>query len=364
MQCLENIIGLSRRNCDCFQEDRPTDYNVSKSGIYLDELEGLSIRGVDTSVDCGDASPWSLMTNAISNGILRFKTDLLSAVRQRFKERFTEFDGIIGLRVFNDAMPSNQLGALNGIKIDSNCIKGSMFILKKIDAFFDTDLVDLPVKIYQTGSNTPVAEFTIDATANVRHTNTLDPVVELPLWIDGYDEFAYYIVYDLPLGVAPLNNKLHGCSPCMGKAKFASMNPWHQWIEIGGIASPLYVSTDLLDMIGTNSYGYGLNLHANVICKKSSMICDDNDDFDFENDEIALHIAYSIRLAAGISLFNLILQRPDSAYVAINEEQINFLISQYSEDYKNRLQYLAINIQPNSDCYTCGDQMAVGNILA
>lgn len=364
MECLNQIIGLSRKNCECFVDDRPADYNVSKSELYLDELEGLSVRGIDTAIDCGDESPWDMMETAIANAKLRFRTDLLTSIKSRFKDRFAEFDGVIGQRIFNDALPTNVLNPLLGIKVKSNCIKGSVMILKAIDAYFDTDLVDLPVKIYRTDSDIPFAEFTIDATANVKHHNALDPQIQMPLHIDGYEEFAYYIVYDLPLGVKPLNNKLQGCAPCSGKEKWRQLNPWYQYIEMGGISTALFTSTSLLELVGTNSYAYGLNLHAKITCTKSSIICDENDTMDFVNDEVAMHIAYAIRLAAGVSLFNLILQRPDSAFVAINEEQINYLIGAYQDDYAKRMQYIATNIVPNNDCLICDQNMSMGTILA
>lgn len=364
MTCLENIIGISQKDCECFEDDRPADYDLSKSGLYLDELEGLTIRGIDSSTDCGDESVWSIIQNAIDNAILRFRTDLLTGIRQRFKERFAEFDGILGLRVFNSPLDASLVKPMDGIKIYSNCIKGSVFYLKGIETFFDTDLTDMPVRIYRTGTQDPIFTFTVDATANARHVNLFSVPIELPLWIDGFDDFSYYIVYDIPLGVLPLNTQLMTCPTCTDKKKWITQHPWYHWVDMGGIASPLYTTIGVLDLIATNRNSYGLNLLAKITCKKSSIICDENDTMDFEDDEIAMHIAYAIRLAAGISLLTTILQRPDSSFVALNEEQINHLINVYGQDYQNRMQYISINAEPNNECFVCNDQMGMGSILA
>lgn len=358
MGCLDNIVGLTQKDCECFTDDRPDDYNISKSGLYLDELKGLNVTNIDTSVDCGEESVWSLMLTELKNGERKFRTDLLTSISQRFKERFNHFSGTIGLRSYNNVVSAGQLDDLVGLRLESNCIKGSCFVLYGIDAHFDATVVAMPVKIYRTGIEAPIHEFTIDTEANLRKVNTLANPIELPLSIAGVDEFNYSIVYDVPVGVKPLNTKLYTCSCSRLESE------WSVWLIIDGINGPLFTTTSALDSYSTSKLTYGLNLVSEIKCKKGSIICDEGLDLDFENDEIALQIAYAIQECSGVLLLTELLTRPDSAFVALNEELTLSLIEGYTESYNDRIQYIALNVSPNNDCFTCSDQTQMVGILA
>lgn len=355
MGCLDNIVGLSRKDCECYTDDRPDGWNESKSGIYLDELPGLTQAQINSSIECGDGSIWDIMERALENGERKFRTDLLSNLRQRFKERYLPFNGVIGMSQKNG---SPAVDNLMGLRIESNCIKGSCLTLKGIDTFFDTDIAALEVNIYRSGTEAPIHTFNVEAVAFEKKTNTLATPIELPLWIDGTDEFSYSIVYTLPPGVKPLNNKLYTCS-CDRKS-----SAWSVWATVDGIKTSAFTTTYALDNLSGTSYTYGLNLSAEIECKKGSIICEDGEDWDFKNDDIALQIATAIQSISAVHLLLDILTRPDTVAVAINEEQTNALISMYSEDYENRIEYLALNIDPNNDCFICSNQMKGVGILA
>ena len=61
--CFENIIGLSRTPCPCV-EDLNADAVVSESGLFLDELDGLSINMLNAGVDCGQGTLWEMLARA------------------------------------------------------------------------------------------------------------------------------------------------------------------------------------------------------------------------------------------------------------------------------------------------------------
>lgn len=357
MTCLENIVGLSRKDCECFDDPRPGDWDTSKSGLFLDELPGLEQQNISASTDCGEGSVWDIMTRALENGTLRFRTDLLSAIKQRYKDRFQPFNGTIGMAVFNGTTPS--LDVMHGIRLESNCLKGSCFILKEICAYFDTTTTGLiEVNIYRSGIETPLHTFTIDSEADVKKSNVLPNPIELPLWIDGVDEFNYHIVYDLPGGVKPLNTKLYSCT-CKRKN-----SKWSAWITADGVRGPSFTSTAALDTLSSQTYTYGLNLVSEIKCKKGAIICEDNEEFDFQNDEIALQIAYAIQAISGALLAQELVAAPDTVEVALNEEALIAMGNAWLRDYEERLQYIAVNIEPNNDCFICSGQIAVVGIKA
>lgn len=357
MTCLEKIIGLSRKDCECFVADRPVDYNVSLSGLFLDELPGVSQFAIATSIECGEGSIWDIMNRALENGEKLFTTDLLSNMAQKFKDAFKTFEGIIGKREFNGEVPDSILNDLHGIRIESNCIKGSCIIIKGVEAFFDTTLVGVVATIYRTGDDNPFDTFTFDTEAGIKKVTILATPIELELFIDGLDEFNYSIVYDLPPGVKPLNTQF-GCACSSNRKK----NGWDHWLLAEGISSPAFTTVAALDDTAGSDFTFGLNLNAKIFCKKSTIICEDGNPLDFENDEIALQIAHAIQRIAAVFMLTEILEGPDTAKFAMNEEMLNHLIGQYSEDYDNRVQYIALHITPNNDCYVCNDQIAVTGI--
>lgn len=356
MGCLDKIVGLTRKDCECFTTGRPADYADSVSGLYLDELTGLTQKAIETSTDCGEGTIWDIMLRALENGHRRFRTDLLSNLNRNYKERFPPFEGIIGDKTFNGTAPTVQDNYVMGLRIDSNCIKGSCFILKGIESYFDTDFLGLDVNIYRSDCPDPIDTFTIDATAFKKKINTLPTPIELPLYIDGLDEFYYSLVYTLPVGVKPLNTKLQ-CK-CNNNKK----RKWRLWADIGGIITPSFTTVEALDDLGSNDFTYGMNMNAQILCKKAEIICQEGHVWDFENDEIALQIAHAIQEISGVILINEVLMRPDSAYFQLNAEQLSQIGAQLASSYQDRVDYLSLNIKPNNDCWICGDQMKMVGI--
>ena len=350
MECLEKIVGLSRKDCECFDDPRPDDWNESKSGLYLDELAGLTQKNIDTSKDCGEGSIWDIMEKALENGVRTFRTDLLSSVNNRWKSRLPKFEGQIGKKDFNGAAPQTE--PLMGVRLESNCIKGSCMVLSGIDTFFDTTLAALPVKIYRSDCEDPIEEFDVATESFKRKVNKFDTPIELPLYIEGLEEFYYNIVYDLPAGVEPCNTKI-ACSCNKNKKR-----PWALWVGVGGVKGPLFTTVSALDDYTTTDFTYGFNLVCQISCKKSTIICQEGHVWDFENDDVSLQMAHAIQEISGVNLINEILTRPDSAYFALNEEQLMGLGAQYSSSYQDRISYLSMNIEPsNNDCFICNDQM-------
>lgn len=349
MECLEKIVGLSRKDCECFTDDRPDNWNESLSGLYLDELSGLTQKNIETSTDCGEGSIWDIMQKALENGQRTFQTDLLSSVNNRWKSRLPKFEGQIGKKQFNGSAP--QIDNLMGMRIESNCIKGSCMVLSGIDTFFDTTIAALEVNIYRSDLPDAIETFTVETEAYKRKVNKFATPYTLPLYIEGLEEFYYSIVYTIPAGAKPLNTKL-ACSCNRNKKR-----PWALWVHAGGISTDGFTTVSALDDLSTTDYTYGFNLTCQIFCKKATIICQEGHVWDFENDEISLQIAHAIQEIAGVKLINEILTRPDSAYFALNEEQLMGLGAQYASSYEDRIKYLSINIEPgNNDCFVCNNQ--------
>ena len=92
-KCLHDVVGLTRGECACVQ-DYEEDYSRSLSGYYVDEVQGMALRGLDNVGGCRPL--WEKMIAARDNAINRFRTDALIAI-EKYKEKVrTPFSGDIG----------------------------------------------------------------------------------------------------------------------------------------------------------------------------------------------------------------------------------------------------------------------------
>ena len=271
MECLDNVIGITRKECACFADDKPVGSELSKSGLYLDELSGLSMEQINSSSDCGDGSVWDIMQTAVSNGEIKVRTDLLTLLNANYKDAYSKFSGIVGMRSYNGTLaPSKDL---QGLKFSSKDIEGAFFVLKEIDAYFNETTVDeITINIYQKGIEAPLYTFDIDTEANKVKKNILSTPIKLPLHVDGYEDLEYYILYSKHATAKPLNNKLYSCSCTRGKAD------WSQWDEFSGLNVDTFTSVSELESENVDSYLYGLGLIIQIGCEKSTIICKEGED--------------------------------------------------------------------------------------
>jgi len=359
MECLNEIIGLSQKECECFEGDKPANANVSKSGLFLDELPGLELKMIDAAEDCGEGNVWERMLKAVTAAEINTKTEILKMLNNTVRDAYEHFGGFFGKRNFNGSIPASSLKNYQGVNIEAKDIRGSMFVLKEIDAFFDeTTTGEITVNIYRSDNPTPLYFFNIDTEANVAKKNILSVPIELPMWVDGFEDVQYHIIYSKHATAKPLNNRVHcNCSDGKNKTK------WSQFGYVQGINIDSFTTVQDLDEATNDNYLYGLGLIGELKCEKSTIICDEDRDLDFENDAVALSIAQAIRYNAGVILIHSLIDRPDSTIVALNEEQLVFLANEYSQAFKDEIQFIANNINVDSnDCFVCRNLVGIRGI--
>src|SRR5688572_15167585 len=99
MDCLDNIIGLSRTECDCLLpagSDEAEEISESASGVYLDEIDGFNINVVNAAADCAKGGLFDRMFRAVENAKQDFITHTLGCMNRKFKMRAETFAGQIG----------------------------------------------------------------------------------------------------------------------------------------------------------------------------------------------------------------------------------------------------------------------------
>src|SRR3990167_1238098 len=128
LNCLKYAIGLSQTTCTCYENstyfgtDKPTDFNKSESGLFLDQTPGLKLEIINAAGDCADGSLWELMEQAREEGIKQYVQLLLSGLMTHSRQRIEPFNGCIGGIEFTKTLVYS--GAYGGIKVKTNNQRG------------------------------------------------------------------------------------------------------------------------------------------------------------------------------------------------------------------------------------------------
>lgn len=356
--CLTTIIGLSQTNCECFDDNKPIDSNVSDSGIFLDEIEGLTLNMADAASECESGSLWDILSGARTNGITYFKSDLMASLAQKYKQKRHPFMGTVGSSKFKNSLTLS--GAFGGIRIYcANIISGVMTINKIGLAFEQAATFD--IEIYNNVDDTPIHTFTVNSVANKFEWYTLTTPVELAMSDDTGENPQYYLIYSVS-GMKPKDVRGScGCSSANYKYYWNANNPiyksyekdrWSEYIMLTGIQG-----NDISDREnwGTSEYLNGLILDAKFICKTSDLIC--KNVFDYEGNELAFVMAYAVRYRAAAIVIDEILSSGNlNRYTMMEREALYGKRNNYIKEYQNRISYLSDNINwKANDCLTCND---------
>ena len=90
-ECYNSIIGLTRTDCECYGTI-PDDAADSLSGLYIDELVGLSF--IQSMTDCDNGNDlFQNMVKARDNAITSFQADTNALLLENFKMRRNPFKG-------------------------------------------------------------------------------------------------------------------------------------------------------------------------------------------------------------------------------------------------------------------------------
>lgn len=343
MECLENVIKLSQTTCECFA-DAPEDYNVGKSDIYLDELEGLTLDLVSGSRNCEQGNIWEMMAKARTNATKQFKADLLSCVGITYKSKRNNYKGLVGNVSFTQTL--NYTENMSGLAGKFSNIIGGTMIINRIGLLFSMTST-FNVSIYSSDDlTTPIATYPVTSAANSLQYVTLSTPLELPLWSNQTSIITYYVVYDLIGTYKPKNNKADcGCS----NKQAVAYKTWGNFYGIKGNNS------SSLDSFNTTTEFNGLVLDVDFKCDTKRLICSDDMPLDFENDGRAMQIAYCIRFQAGYLLAQLILDSQEvNRYTLLDREALYGKRNYYKKKYEDWIAYLCENTEiTNTDCLIC-----------
>jgi hypothetical protein len=359
--CLSHMIGLSRTNCNCYDSDKPGDYNESDSGLYLDEQEGLRLNMVEAASDCEAGGIWDILTRARENAVTAFKADVMAAlIESKLKPKRQPFTGNIGEAGFKTTLDVTAY-SYAGVRIFcSNIISGVMKI-KRIGLVFDA-VGTFNVSVYNNYSTTPINTYSVTSVANGLNWFTLPTPLELDMNNEYESNPQYYILYAPSTTPNPKDIKGScGCSSNHYRYYFDVKNPvfksyekyrWSEFIMLTGTKG-----TTLSDRENWGRDGYlnGIILDAEFNCKTSELICKQN--LSYDSNPLALSMAYAVRYrAAAIVIDDILASGQINRYTMMDRETMSGKRNNFIAEYRNRVAWIAkeMNYKAN-DCLTCDD---------
>lgn len=350
MECLENIIGITKDNCECLQQDLSpeeiAELSVSKSGLYLEELEGgLFLRNVAQLDKC--KSFIEIQKNAIETAIKHLKTDLFAQLNQKYKVKKTAFVGDIGKPSYSATLDVEE--RLQFIKLTPNKDSDAIIHLQTIRVFLNQDTMT-KVWLYQIPEGEMIGEILSEQEIqSVNGILTVNTNVLLPLKKNGRF-VTYYAIFERLGVVKPRNIKI-SCG-CSGGDAFA------QFIGVSGGGSENFSS---LSSEKTDGFTHGFSLDVTIRCETGNLICREYD----ENDGIALVTAFALLYKSGELIIENIMNSSEvNRFTMLSREHLWGKRNHFKSEYIKRMSYLTSEIDvSSSDCFICrSDDFFLGHI--
>lgn len=336
--CLDDIIGLSRSECECF--DVPT--NISLSGLYMDEIDGLDLNSINGAADCAQGSLFDLMRKAREQAIIGFKTDYTTTISNKWKMGRANFKGQIGNDKFSAAY---TIGNVAGHRYVMAPIKNGVFKISRLGVLFNnTGTVN--ISIYSNLQDSALYTYNnVPTVAGKLTWYSLDAAIELPMYDAGKDYVEYFIVYDNP----GFNPKANGFRCCSTTLSFSCSNPafknvnndarfnYANWCEVTGVnGADIDTIRDATPSFNNNAMG--LVVDGELRCNMRAIACND---LDFENGVIPKVIAYAVWYRACAYLAEAILSTGQlSRYTMLDRERLYGKRNEYRKAYNDRLDWL------------------------
>ena len=358
--CFTNIIGLSRIDCDCFDEN--TDWDESYSDLFLDEAEGLSLKMVDALKDCeNDNNLWLLMDTARKNAIIQFIGDSNSKMLQEYQLSRSAFKGNIGRNDFKNALTKSN--TYIGQRWSTANIVGGYAHITNINTFFSAVGV-ISVTVYNNLNEIVVPAFNL-ITSNGKTANAVD--ILLPMWNKDITNLEYIFIYTYDALNKPKDNEV-GCSSCGISIKFDCRQPyfrsksnklagWTKWVMAGNIEQ------DTLDFMNLNcttgNYCNGLTVDVKFYCDLGKQFCMDEPDI-YDPSFITLALAIQ-HMAAYKLCIDILASSNVNRYTMVAGETLTALMQLHKDKYDVALDWLVKNADiSNTDCIKCRDTFKMG----
>lgn len=366
--CFEEVVGLSRTDCECYTETMPLEASNSASGLYLDELPGLNLKKLFAAADC-EKDAWTLMGRGIEEATRRFKEEVLRNVRANTAWKRSPTRTQIG----DDSSPSKAV-ALNktfhGLSLMMAHHIGGTGTVKRIGTRMKFT-GDVTIDVYEVDNDTPIRTEVVSAIAN-RTVWTEITDLELSMETETSRNPWYWFVFTPTGGQEAANTRII-CSACTG-INWNYATPWFQssgnpkgkdWMRWAMAAGTFGDDISDREQWSTSNSTQGLMLDIDFKCDAMSAICDGAPDYEF--DPLQAATAHAIRYAAAVYVLDTVgVGSAVDRDALIGDIAVGKLRQQYEREYLTRAEYVATvlsepqepgnpqsGVNTYSDCFTC-----------
>lgn len=337
--CFENLVGLSRSECECFDDIDP-ELSKSKLKLWLDELEGIDLELIQNAIQCGDDLEKNF-EKIYSNGVNFLESDIQVAISESYKQRNKPFVGIIGELKFDRPIATENMV---GLKLKTQHVDGASIVVKSINLFFQ-NTGNIILQVYKNDQK--LGEYPIEI-LNKRQLFEFPLPLNLPIVENGMRN-EYYFVYEANT-MQPMNNKT-SCG-CQGVEQIRS-----KFLVPSGVKG-----TAFINLINDPQWAYGLSLNAVISCSIDNLICEFMVDTTFER-RAGMALWYKM----GVLLIEkLFASRSINFDTFTDREYLYTRKKKFESLYTNLVMWLAENSRINeSNCFVCDSTkvMKMGKIL-
>lgn len=355
-ECYQNIIGITLDPCECVDDSLiPADYNVSKSGIYFDQLDGIDLVTLNNLGLCNEI--WTSIQLWIARAITTMKSDAMKEIMKKNQQLHYNYSGQIGsLRKDNyNSITANYAG----VKMFCAPIRDGYMKINRIGIILN-DTQNVQLSIYDSISDTALDTVTLTSVAGQVSWTTVNKTY--PLWNDEINNIEYSFLYD-PTGLQIANNKaIKDCSantwcfdrsnPCFARVT-ETKDRWRHWVMAGGVQGDnINDREDWGGFISTN----GLVFDVQFYCNSFNTLC--NDKFtDFAADPVDEAQAKAVWYKSGEFAMRATLASKElNIQTMTNQEAMVNYIQYYLQEYQKQITFIGQNIDvARSGCLACRD---------
>lgn len=365
--CFDNIIGITQVYCPCQDDNRPEDYDVSKSGLYLDGL--LPMNFLQAAQSCEYSDMWTMAKNAIFEASKHLQADLFSCIRGYTSQKRTSYKGTI-VDVTKITPAGKSVAITNdyaGMKLDIGKIRGGKMTINRIGTYFAaTSTIDLTITDTSQGELMQIIG--LPTVANQIEWYTLQNKINLSL-ADPYNmrrslSFLYPKVPGLKAKESRFSCNCGGWKPYFDYSRPTYDNisdkgnyGYANYLMAAGVTGNDLENID--SWMHNEGFSYGIILDVTLACSMEGLLC--NPAEDYETDPIHLTIAHTLRYKAAEIIIDKILKSGQpTRYTMVAGTQLLKDKADYQDAYNSRvMNYLCTEISNDiktySDCYVCRD---------
>ncbi len=325
MDCLNNIIGI----------DKLCTPSVPESGLYLQNLPGITIRTADASTDEETKSGIDLINEKIKLAQSAMVQDAISFLLPKVKTKSLIESDRIGEYKENSETVASEIGYLTGKKISISNYPYIEIYIESVDIKLTSVVTDEKIFVYDLLTNTKLDEFTF--------TSIAGSVVNIPIkktYKTNGHKLLLFIGYESDLSNSYKTNlRSTGCRNC-------SRTYSNRYVSFSD-AKILAASSKIdANIISENTNGISISYSLN--CSVESFIC-----------KQAKLLAWALLHKTGAELMReLQYSKRLNSIVLINGKDHIELRSEFDAEYSRSMQNVLDGLRIPSDvCFECNQKI-------